>query len=38
VWVRTRKGRGYHKYDAPSHGKSHARNSDLFWRCRQDFA
>ena len=38
VWVKTRKGRGYHVYDAPSHGKAHARNSALFWRCRQDFA
>ena len=38
VWAKTRKGRGYYRYDAPSHGKSHARNSELFWRCRQDFA
>lgn len=38
VWFRTRKGRGYHVYDAPSHGKAHARNSELFWRCREDFA
>jgi transketolase len=38
VWVKTRKGRGYHKYDAPSHGKAHARNSELFWKCRKDFA
>ena len=38
VWFKTRKGRGYHVYDAPSHGKAHARNSELFWRCRQDFA
>jgi transketolase len=38
VWVRTRKGRGYYMYDAPSHGKAHARNSKLFWRCREDFA
>jgi len=37
VWVRTRKGRGYYVYDAPSHGKAHARNSELFWRCRADF-
>ena len=37
VWVKTRKGRGYHKFDAPSHGKAHARNSELFWKCRQDF-
>ena len=38
IWFRTRKGRGYHMFDAPSHGKSHGRNSELFWRCRQDFA
>ncbi len=37
VWVKTRKGRGYHKFDAPSHGKAHARNSELFWKCRADF-
>jgi transketolase len=37
VWFKTRKGRGYHMYDAPSHGKAHGRNSGLFWRCRQDF-
>ncbi len=37
VWVKTRKGRGYHKFDAPSHGKAHARNSELFWKCREDF-
>ncbi|HKX46279.1 MAG TPA: 1-deoxy-D-xylulose-5-phosphate synthase N-terminal domain-containing protein [Planctomycetota bacterium] len=37
VWFKTRKGRGYHVYDAASHGKAHARNSELFWRCRKDF-
>jgi len=37
VWVKTRKGRGYYKYDAPSHGAAHARNSELFWKCRADF-
>ncbi|MDF1836701.1 MAG: transketolase, partial [Planctomycetota bacterium] len=37
VWFKTTKGRGYHVYDAPSHGKVHGRNSDMFWRCRQDF-
>ncbi|MFT4542313.1 MAG: transketolase [Planctomycetota bacterium] len=37
VWVKTRKGRGYYSYDAPSHGKSHGRNSEMFWRCRKDF-
>ncbi|QDU65028.1 transketolase-like TK C-terminal-containing protein [Engelhardtia mirabilis] len=38
VWVKTRKGRGYHKFDAPSHGKAHGRNSEMFWKCREDFA
>jgi transketolase len=37
VWVKTRKGRGYYKFDAASHGKAHDRNSELFWRCRADF-
>jgi len=37
VWVKTRKGRGYYKYDAPSHGAAHKRNSELFWKCRADF-
>ena len=37
VWVKTRKGRGYYKYDAPSHGAPHKRNSELFWKCRADF-
>jgi len=38
VWAKTRKGRGYYVYDAPSHGKAHGRNSDNFWKCRKDFA
>ncbi len=38
VWFKTRKGRGYHKFDYQSHGAAHKRNSELFWRCRQDFA
>ena len=37
VWYKSRKGRGYYKYDAPSHGAPHKRNSDLFWQCRADF-
>ncbi len=37
VWTKTRKGRGYHKYDAASHGAPHKRNSELFWRGRLDF-
>src|SRR5688572_10642090 len=38
VWIKTRKGRGYHKFDYHSHGAAHKRNSELFWRCREDFA
>jgi transketolase len=38
VWFKTRKGRGYHIFDYKSHGAAHKRNSELFWRCRQDFA
>ena len=37
VWFKTRKGRGYHKFDYESHGAAHKRNSELFWKCRQDF-
>ncbi len=37
VWFKTRKGRGYHKFDAASHGKAHGRNSAEFWQCREDF-
>jgi transketolase len=37
MWGKTRKGRGYYKYDNPSHGAPHALNSDLFWKCRADF-
>ncbi len=33
----TRKGRGYHKFDAPSHGAPHKLNSPEFWQCRADF-
>ena len=38
VWFKTQKGRGYHKFDAASHGAAHKRNSELFWTCRADFA
>ena len=37
AWFRTRKGRGYGKYDAPSHGVPHAMNSPEFWAARKDF-
>ncbi len=35
---KTRKGRGYHVFDNKSHGSPHKMNSELFWKCRQDFA
>jgi transketolase len=37
AWFRTRKGRGYGKYDAPSHGSPWPMNSDEFWAVRKDF-
>ncbi len=38
MFGRTRKGRGYYKYDAPSHGSPHKMNDENFWHCRSDFA
>jgi len=38
LWYKMRKGRGYYKYDAPSHGAPHARNSEEFWHTKRDFA
>ena len=32
VWVKTRKGRDYLKYDNKSHGSPHPMNHELFWR------
>jgi transketolase len=37
AWFKTRKGRGYLKYDNASHGSPHAMNSDLFWETKQPF-
>jgi len=37
MFGKTRKGRGYHKFDAPSHGAPHKLNSPEFWQCRADF-
>lgn len=34
---KTRKGRGYGKYDAPSHGAPHGLNSEEFWSLRKQF-
>jgi transketolase len=38
VWVKTRKGRGYLKYDNASHGSPHPRNSEAFWETKRCFA
>ena len=38
VWVRTRKGRGYLKYDNASHGSPHPQNSEKFWETKRPFA
>ncbi|MBI2983230.1 MAG: transketolase [Chloroflexi bacterium] len=37
AWFRTRKGRGYLKYDNASHGSPHPLNSEPFWRLRKEF-
>jgi transketolase len=37
AWFKTRKGRGYLKYDNVSHGSPHKRNSELFWQTKQLF-
>ena len=38
IWVKTRKGRGYLKYDSASHGSPHKRNSEEFWLLRKEFS
>jgi transketolase len=38
AWFKTRKGRGYKKFDNLSHGSPHKMNSDLFWEIKQAFA
>jgi transketolase len=37
AWFQTRKGRGYGKLDAASHGSPHGLNSPAFWVGRQPF-
>jgi transketolase len=37
AWFRTRKGRGYGKYDAPSHGTVWPRHAPEFWAVRRGF-
>ena len=38
IWVKTRKGRGYLKYDSASHGTPHKRNSNEFWDTKKEFS
>jgi len=37
LWFRTRKGRGYGKYDNASHGSPHKYHDDAFWAAREEF-
>ncbi len=37
AWFKTRKGRGYLKYDNKSHGAPHKTNSEPFWTLRKQF-
>jgi transketolase len=37
VWFKTRKGRGYLKYDNLSHGAPHKFNDEKFWQLRDEF-
>ena len=38
LWFKTRKGRGYLKYDNASHGSPHPQNSEKFWETKRVFA
>ena len=37
LWLKTRKGRGYEKFDNASHGAPHKRNSEEFWNIKREF-
>ena len=37
MFMRTKKGRGYYKYDNKSHGSPHKMNHELFWKTKKDF-
>jgi len=37
MFMRTKKGRDYYKYDNKSHGSPHKINSELFWKTKKDF-
>ncbi len=36
-WLKTRKGRGYLKYDFASHGAPHKSNSEIYWETKKPF-
>ncbi|MBN2049648.1 MAG: transketolase [Spirochaetales bacterium] len=38
LWFKTRKGRGYGKYDNASHGSPHGMNSQEYWETKRVFA
>ena len=38
AWFKTRKGRGYYKYDNASHGAPHKINSEPYWTIKGEFA
>jgi len=38
AWFKTRKGRGYGKLDAASHGTPHKQHAPEFWTVRREFA
>jgi transketolase len=38
AWFKTRKGRGYGKLDAASHGSPHKQHAPEFWAVRREFA
>ncbi len=37
AWFKTRKGRGYLKYDNASHGSPHKMDSETFWETKKPF-
>lgn len=37
AWFKTRKGRGYLKYDNASHGSPHKLDSEIFWETKRPF-
>ena len=37
VWMKTRKGRGYGKFDYSSHGAPHKLNSEEYWETKRPF-